>query len=168
MLQLKNERSGSKIISGFSIILILAGIKMFQNQSAHAFCWTKMLTFINPKGTENGKSLQTFTDPKLVLQLIQESRIKNKIAMSWRSRKIKRWLFVACSYSMVFFWANMFYYPIVNLQKIFSKLSKNIYFYISQFSFELNRLYWKCQRLFSISLKSFHSFKSHESAYSSS
>ena len=34
-LQLKNQRSGSKTVGGFSIILILKGIVTFQSQRFH-------------------------------------------------------------------------------------------------------------------------------------
>ena len=42
LLQLKNERSGSKTLCGFYIILILKGILTFSSQQVHAFCGTKM------------------------------------------------------------------------------------------------------------------------------
>ena len=42
LLQLKNERSGSKTLCGFYIILILKGILTFSSQQVHAFRGTKM------------------------------------------------------------------------------------------------------------------------------
>ena len=39
LLQLKNQRSGSKTVCGFSIIVILKGIMMIEGQRVHAtFC----------------------------------------------------------------------------------------------------------------------------------
>ena len=38
LLELKNQRSGSKTVCGFSIILILKGIMTFESQRFHAFC----------------------------------------------------------------------------------------------------------------------------------
>ena len=42
LLQLKNQRFGSKTLYGFYIILILKGIMTFYIQRVHAYCWTKI------------------------------------------------------------------------------------------------------------------------------
>ena len=42
LLQLKNERSGSKTLCGFYIILILKRILTFSSQQVHAFRGTKI------------------------------------------------------------------------------------------------------------------------------
>ena len=49
MLQLKNQRSVSKTVRGFSITSILKGIRTFQSQRVHAFCWIKIETLTNTK-----------------------------------------------------------------------------------------------------------------------
>ena len=39
LLQLKNQRFGSKSVCGFSLVFILKGRMMFRSQRVHAFCW---------------------------------------------------------------------------------------------------------------------------------
>ena len=56
-MQLKNQRSGSKTICDFSIFVILKGIMTFWSQRVHAFCWTKISTFIKTKGNQKLKIL---------------------------------------------------------------------------------------------------------------
>ena len=53
-LQLENQRSGNKIVCGFSI-LILNGIMMFYSQRVHAFCWTKIKTLIKMERNQKWK-----------------------------------------------------------------------------------------------------------------
>ena len=48
-MQLKNQRSYSKSVRGFFIILILKGIMTFYTQRVHVFCWTKIQILIKTK-----------------------------------------------------------------------------------------------------------------------
>ena len=64
LLQLKNQRFGSKSVCGFSIVFILKGRMMFRSQRVHAFCWKNETesTMENPT--------HSFRGMKLLLQLV--------------------------------------------------------------------------------------------------
>ena len=64
LLQLKNQRFGSKSVCGFSIAFILKGRMMFRSQRVHAFCWKNETesTMENPT--------HSFRGMKLLLQLV--------------------------------------------------------------------------------------------------
>ena len=64
LLQLKNQRFGSKSVCGFSIAFILKGRMTFRSQRVHAFCWKNETesTMENPT--------HSFGGMKLLLQLV--------------------------------------------------------------------------------------------------
>ena len=83
-LQLKNQRSGSKTLCGFSNILILSPCILFN----------KNINFYkNETESKMGNPTHSFREMNLVLQLIYESQIKSKTVMSWISRKKKEDIF---------------------------------------------------------------------------
>ena len=84
-LQLENQRSGNKIVCGFSI-LILNGIMMFYSQRVHAFCWTKIKTLIKMERNQKWKIPHTV----LERQTLFFSAYKN------RKFKVKLWWVGAC------------------------------------------------------------------------
>ena len=81
MLQFKDQRSESKTVFSFSIILILKGIMTFQIQRVHAFCRTKNRNF-NKNETES-----KMENPNAVLErrTLWFSTYKN------RKLKVKLW-----------------------------------------------------------------------------
>ena len=88
-LQLKNQKSESKNLCGFSIILIFNGILAFS-----FFLLNKNINF-NKNETESKieNPTHSFRETNLVLQLIEESQIKSKTIMSWSSQKKKESIF---------------------------------------------------------------------------
>ena len=69
----------------------------------------------------------TFRETILVLQLIQESRIKSETVMSWKKRK-KIAFFVITILSE----GNLYDMCFISTYSVLNKLSKYIYFYISK------------------------------------
>ena len=77
LLQLKNQRPGSKTACTFSIILILKGIMTFLSQGVHAFCWTKIQNLIKTKRNRKQKILHRFLE-------------RQSLCFSWcKNRKLK-------------------------------------------------------------------------------
>ena len=70
-MQIKNQRPGSKVVRGFSFILILKGIMNNFNKN------------------EVESKMKNFRVTNLVLQLMYEMQIKSKTVMSWTLRKKK-------------------------------------------------------------------------------
>ena len=80
MLQLTDQRFGSKTVCGF---LILKGICFKLKESMHFV--EKIYINFNKNESESkmGNPTHSFRQMNLVLQLIYESKIKSKNVMSW-------------------------------------------------------------------------------------
>ena len=68
LLQLKNQRAGSKTVSGFSVILILKGI-MFRESKSLCFLLNKNVNFKNETESKMENLTHNFREMNLVIQL---------------------------------------------------------------------------------------------------
>ena len=78
----KNQRSGNKTVYGFSVILVLKGIMMFQSQRIHAFCLTKILTLIKMKQNLKLKIPHTVFE-RWILYFSSYKNRKLKVKLWW-------------------------------------------------------------------------------------
>ena len=81
-MQRKSQTSGSKTVSGFSIILILKGVMTFEGQIVHAFCWTKNINF-NKKETESKMEKSTHIFGWRTLYFSSYKNRKLKVKLWW-------------------------------------------------------------------------------------
>ena len=92
LFKLKNQRSWSwGLVCGFSIILILKVIMMFQSQRLHAFCWTKIWALIKTKRNQKWKISHTLLK-RQTLCFSSYKNLKLKVKLWWvevRKRKEK-------------------------------------------------------------------------------
>ena len=91
LLQLKNQRSESKTVCGFFIILILKGII---KSKSPCILLNKNINF-NKNKTESKMENPTHSlrEANLVLQLIQKLQIESRVLIRWSSRKKKEGMF---------------------------------------------------------------------------
>ena len=95
MLQLKYQRSGSKTVCSFSIILILKGVVTFWSQRAHAFSWTKTQTLIKTKQNRKWKNpTHSFRKTNLVFSSHMNCNWKVKLWWVGARKGKKRVIFV--------------------------------------------------------------------------
>ena len=81
LLQLRNQKSGSKTVCDFSIILILKEITTFYSQRVHAFCLKKNINF-NKNETES--KMESTTDSfKRTLCFSSYKNCKLKVKLRW-------------------------------------------------------------------------------------
>ena len=124
-MQLKNQNSGNKTVCGLSIIFILKGIMTFYSQRVHAFFLNENINF-NKNGTESKKEnpARSFRETNLVLQLIQESQIKNKTVMSRSLPKKKEGIFC----TIYFIRTNFFNICFISIYSLLNILPAYTYF----------------------------------------
>ena len=95
MLQLKYQRSGSKTVCSYSIVLILKGVVTFWSQRAHAFCWTKIQTLIKTKQNRKWKNpTHSFRETNLVFSSHMNCNWKVKLWWVGARKGKKRVIFV--------------------------------------------------------------------------
>ena len=147
MLQLKNLRSGSKIIYYFDFKRNYDVLK----SKSPCILLNKNINF-NKNETESKMESPThsFRETNLVLQLRSESQIKSKTRMSWSQRKKKRAFFVP----FVLCEGHFFNIYFITIYSVLNTLSEYTYFYISEniTSYTFFCLFLKSSKAFTLSL----------------
>ena len=91
LLQLKDQRSGSKTLCSFSIILILKGTMTFQSQRVHVFCWTKLSTLVKMKQNRKWKIPHTVLERRtLCFSSYSNHKLKMKMLLVGAHKRKKR------------------------------------------------------------------------------
>ena len=93
LFQLKNQKSESKIVCGFSITYFGKNYGVLKLESP-CFLLSKNINFNkNETKSKMENPTNSFREMNYVLQLVSESQIKRKTVMSWSSQRKKECIF---------------------------------------------------------------------------